>query len=277
MKLSVDDVKLFYELLWALQFYVDQRLKIVATARSAKECSDYSQEQKFAIREALFSHPELITAYVTENPDKLTQEKLDIVQEWQYFVADDFYIERYLKGHAIFISKQVYGVLGLVDSFEDMYPKQYLPLYVKAILLPFKNTIVYDGLLQSYNIHFGSGIRKRLKEQYMKAKQQGTIIYSLGGKAAQLPVVAKTAPAKANTPNWQADLQELGRIASRLKGGGGQPSINSPIFALLKSSIELADNAVLPPQDRNALYQAIKKTNRALNQVKTAFNRMGDV
>jgi hypothetical protein len=71
-------------------------------------------------------------------------------------------------------------------------------------------------------------------------------------------------------------LQELGRIAGRLKGGGGQPSINSPVFALLKASIELAGSAVLSPQDRDTLYQTIKKADRALNQVKTAFNRMED-
>jgi hypothetical protein len=273
MKLSTEDTKLFYELLWLLQLYVDQHLKVVATARSIKEYDQYSQEQKFDVREALFSHPELILAYVKENPDHLPQEKLNIISQWQYFIADNFYIERYLKNHTIFIGTQVYAVLGLVDSIEDLFPKPYLPLYVKAVLLPFKDCIVYDGLLQSYNIHFGSGIKSRIKEQYLKAKQQESIIYTLGSKALQKPVIVKVA-APAKTLNWQAELQELTKIASKLKGGSGQPSINSSVFSLIKASIELADSAIHSPQDSKALYMALKKANRVLNQVKTAYNRM---
>lgn len=273
MNLNTDDVGLFYELLWALQLYVDQHLGIVAKASSPEEYDAYSQEERLLVRDALFANPELILAFVAENPCHFSQEKLDIIQEWQYFVKGDFYIERYLKSHAIFIGEKVYGVLGLMDSLEDMFPKPYLPMYVHAILLPFKGNIIYDGLIQSYSIHFGSGIKSRLKDQYMKAKQQGTIIYSLGYHANANPVISVAKP-NASVINWQKEVSALSEIAHKLKGGGGQPSINSSVFSLVKASIEMANSAVSSPEDLDALYQAIKKANKALIQVKNTFNRM---
>ena len=62
--------------------------------------------------------------------------------------------ERYLKNYAVFIAsdQKVYAVLGIYDAFEDLYPRSGLPLLVKAVLLPFKDSIIYDGLLQRYNM-----------------------------------------------------------------------------------------------------------------------------
>lgn len=47
------------------------------------------------------------------------------------------------------------------------------------MLLPFGNEIVTDGLLQSYNLMVGSGIRGELKEIYGDTKERGAIITTL--------------------------------------------------------------------------------------------------
>lgn len=39
-----------------------------------------------------------------------------------------------------------------------------IPAYVQAVLLPFKGVVIYDGLLSSYGITFGSGMRAGLLE-----------------------------------------------------------------------------------------------------------------
>ena len=162
MKLSASDAKLFFDLLWSLQFFVNQRLGIIANINSVEEYNNCSQDDKFKVRQAMFEQPELILAFVNENPFNLLQEELDIVNQWRYFVKDEFYIERYLKNHAIFIGKKVYGVVGLTQDIEDLIPKYSLPFLLKTVLLPFKNCIVYDGLFQSYNVYFGSGLKSEL-------------------------------------------------------------------------------------------------------------------
>ncbi len=53
------------------------------------------------------------------------------------------------------------------------------PVLVRAILLPFKGKILYDGLLQSHPILFGDGFRAVLGKTYMEARQSGQIVTSL--------------------------------------------------------------------------------------------------
>jgi hypothetical protein len=45
-----------------------------------------------------------------------------------------------------------------------------LPLYADATLIPFAGKIVYDSLMVPYNIHFGSGIRRNLNNDYRNLK-----------------------------------------------------------------------------------------------------------
>lgn len=276
MILKPEDAKLFYDLMWALQFFVNQRLNIIDQAKSIEAYSKYPQAEKMKVREALFNQPDLITAFVTENPNHLPQEQLDIVATWRNFVRGDFYIERYLKNHAIFIGEQVYGVLGLTESFEGIIPKQHLPFLVKAILLPFKDCIIYDGLFESYNVYFGSGIKADLKERYLQAKHQDAIIVSLGHPIQTTNKRKTIKPKTTVAADWQEELESLTHIAGKLRGGGSQPRINSPVFSLVKASIALANTVINSPHDRDVLFKSIKKTERAIMQVEDAFYRMED-
>lgn len=106
--------------------------------------------------------------------------ELAIVSKWKKFIKTEFYIERYLKNHAILIDddNKVYGVIGLTDSLEEFVPSFMLPQLVKTILLPFQDKIVHDGFLQPYQIYFGGNIKGELKDVYMKAKKKNKIITS---------------------------------------------------------------------------------------------------
>ena len=125
---------------------------------------------------------DLIDAFVSENPFNLPDEELEIVRSWKHLVAGQFYVYRCLKKYTIFLTTRepvvAYGVLSLMDSFEDLIGPR-LPHLCKTVLLPFKGQIVYDGLLAGYNITFGSGIRRRLKDSYDDAKERQGIITSL--------------------------------------------------------------------------------------------------
>jgi hypothetical protein len=69
----------------------------------------------------------------------------------------------------------------------------YLPVHTKTVLLPFKDRIVYDGLLESYNLSFGPGIRRSLNDDYRQAKRNYGIITSLPLDPASVPAAAPTA------------------------------------------------------------------------------------
>jgi hypothetical protein len=275
MKLSPDDVALFYKLMWPLQFYVNQKLKLLPEADSVEAyANDYAYEDKLPVRDALYEHIELIDAFIAENPAKLAEDELAIVGSWKNFVAGDFYIERYLKKGAIFIHAgeppQVYVVLGLTDSLKDMFQYYHRPpILVKTVLLPFKGHIVYDGLFQTYSIFFGGGIRGDLKETYMAAKQNQRIIETLD---PALQAKQREKVQRKPVRDWRPEVDELVNAANKLKGG--KVPIQTEAFGLLKASALLAQAAVHNPNDLDALWKISSRVERAVQKLETALYRV---
>ena len=171
-----------------------------------------------------------------------------------------FHIERYLKKHAIFIAEDstVYAVSGLYQGFDEMTHKSYLPLLCETVLLPFKGKMVYDGLIKSYSVHFGGGIKSSLKDTYMRAKQNGKIIESLESKN-----IKKKTPFR----DYKKEIDALKKISKTLRGGANQPALNSPTFSLLKAAIELSEKSLEKQTDYEEVYKAIRKLDRARNKL----------
>ena len=219
----------------------------------------------------LFKEPGIIKRYISNNPDKLNQNELSIIEQWTNFISGEFYIERYLKNYAIFIGKsKVYGVLALHNTFEEMFPTYCLPLYVKAILLPFKGRLIYDGLLQISNISFGGGIKRQLKETYMRAKKNHELVITLDESSQSVNNKLRDCKVK----DWSKEIGQLEVISKKLKGGKDQPEINGLIFGLIKNSVELANQAVLNKSDIVALEKEMKKVKRSLKKIENHFNYM---
>jgi hypothetical protein len=150
-----------------------------------------------------------------------------------------------------------------------MFHHRQLPVFVKAVLLPFKGKIIYDGLLQGYNLFFGRGISSGLKETYLAAKQQGRIIDSLPADALLPQATRPQTP----TRDWRPDLDVLAAHVKELRAGSDQPPVLSPTFALVKASVELAQCAVATPNDVTTLWKALKKVGRAMGKVETTLDR----
>jgi hypothetical protein len=268
MKLSAQDAQLFFRLMWGLQLDVNRRQKVVPGVDSAEAYARLSTEEKLQVRGALWENPALIDVYVSENPDGLPADELAIIERWKRFVSGTFQIFRYLKKHAIFIRDEdhVYGVLGLVDTIEDMLHGRKPPIMVEAVLLPFKGRIVHDGLLSSYSIYFGGGIRSSLNETYMAAKQNERIITTLEPESAQPSPPRREKPVK----DWGPVVDELVETAGTMKGG---PTIQSSAFGLLRASAQLAQAAVHDPENQDTLWDLERRVRTALSRLQTVLER----
>lgn len=270
MKLSEQDAKLFFDLMWALQFFVNQKLKILTHVKSLDDYAECSTEKKFGVRKALYADTKLIASFVQENPQNFSEEKLSIVSNWKNFIEGDFHIERFLKRYTVFIKgADVYGVMALYQGFDELVHRSHLPLYVQTVLLPFKGKIVYDGIFQAYKIYFGGGIKRDLRESYMTAKQNNRIIESLD------PTQKGTQKKKLSKPlkNWMPELKELAGKAKNLRVSSKHPAIYSPAFNLVKASIEFAQLGVSDSADLDHLYKSLRKVERALSKSNTVLNR----
>ena len=193
MKLSNQQASLFFELMWPLQFFVNQQERILPSIETLEDYIALTMEEKIKVRDVLFEGQKWIDMFVKENPRGFSKDKLEMVSKWRDFIADDFYIERFLKKQAIFIASdnRVYSVCGLYQGFDEMIHPSNLPLYIKTVLLPFSGKIVYDGVLQGYNIHFGGGIRSNLKEIYLTAKQKNSWHFMTKLKSSRQEVITQ--------------------------------------------------------------------------------------
>ena len=272
MKLTTEEAELFFDLMWSLQFFVSTELEIATKVETCEEYILLPQEDKYAVKERIYEQPELIDQYVSNNPDRFNNKHLSIIKQWKNFVKDEFYIERYLKNYAIFIGdKNVYGVLALHDGFDQIFPKSYLPAYVRTTLLPFRGRIVYDGLMQAYNVSFGGGIKRSLAETYMRAKQNKKVITTLEEATVKSKDFERPG---LQTKSWDKEIAQLKSVSKKLKGGDGQPAINSPVFSLVKASIELVNQALIDSSDVDTLLKELRKVERAAKKVESTLYRM---
>ena len=191
MLLDPQDVDLFFSLHRTLMFFVNQRLKVIPDKLATPdEFAALSPQVRHKVRDALNAHLDLIESFVDENPGHLSDDELDIVRSWRHLVTGRFYVFRELKKHTVFLTTTdpaiAYGVLALSQPFEDLIGP-YLPVMTQTVLLPFKGVIVYDGLMSSYNITFGPGIRRSLNENFKQAKERHGFVTSLPMSATPLP------------------------------------------------------------------------------------------
>ncbi len=279
MKLSPADSDLFVKLTLQLQWYAQQQGQVLPKVKSFAAYANASMREKVEVRDYLFDHPELIDQFIQENPADFTQQELAIVGGWKTFVKDKFYVERLLKKHSIFIDSQetVYGISGLSDELSDIIDKRTLPLCAQAVLLPFKGKIVYDGLLGFYNVSFGSGICASLKEMYLIAKDNNAIIETLDPSFDAAKAASNLGKASAKTArtaqDWTPLLDEMTSTAKQLRGGSGQPALYSPVFSLVRASIELAQAATEEPPNMDKLAKKARRIDTLLDQLDRTIER----
>jgi hypothetical protein len=182
MRLSTDAVQLFYQLNTALLFYVNDRLEIAPEVQTVEDFIRSDIELKAAVRNKLYDNAHIIDDFYEENPAQLTEKELGIVLSWKNFIRADFVIYKQYKKYCAFIQEdglntKVYAVLSLVSAFDEIVP--FFPCYASTVLLPFKESIIYDGLISPYNMHFGSSIRANFKESFEISKAKYGIINKL--------------------------------------------------------------------------------------------------
>ena len=153
-------------------------------------------------------------------------------------------------------------MLALIEPLQVVLGSRPLPAYVKTVLLPFKGKIIYDGLLEGYNIFFGGGISTDMSNTYRAAKQQGKVIESLD------PGWEPSKPKISVRKNWRPFLDELTEKASKLRATRDDPAVFGPIFNLVRVSLDLARTAAENPDDFDALDKPLHKLERAIDKTR---------
>ncbi len=182
-------------------------------------------------------------------------------------MSGEFYLMRYLKKYAVFMSTKeadhLYGVLGLYDSFDTLLGGQPLPVLLKTTLLPFKGRTIYDGIIASYSVLFGPGIRGELDDTYKRLKQKEGIIEQLvnaEGKPAIKTSLTKRASKPA--PDWKPLLAEIAAQTDKMRHADTPDQ--TAALALLRAAAHLALSS----------FDKASETENELRQVRRALSRL---
>ena len=268
MKLQKSDANLFFKLMWSLHLYANGRLRLYPRLGSnLKRYASTRTEIKNEIRTAVYDNYYLLDEFITENPQRFTAVELRLLRSWRQAIMGDFYVERFLKQGAIFISRspnpQIFLVQGLHESLADFFADYDLPLLVSSVLLPFKGRIIYDGLLDVYDVALNSKIKRDLREMYGNARRQDLLYTSLGSYKN----------GRSTTPKWETELETIVQLTAKLRANRRQP-LQSPVFGLLKASAKLAETAVCDPDNADELWAQYKKARQLLNKIEATLERI---
>ena len=78
MTLDPQDARLFFELMWKLQYYVNQKQGFYKNISSLEDYARLPTKRRLKARNELWKDTNFIESYVHENPDSLPAEKLEI-------------------------------------------------------------------------------------------------------------------------------------------------------------------------------------------------------
>ena len=120
------------------------------------------------IVEKYWENKEKVTnEFCSVNPYKFTQEELNIAKEFKKGIRDIFIIARYeLEYTALMNDDKIYMIKGLNDNIDNLLPYTELPDIAMTSIIPFKNNLVYDGMLLGTNIKLGNNFEEMVEKEY---------------------------------------------------------------------------------------------------------------
>ncbi len=194
MILAPEEAALFYRAWWPLLTWVNDQRRIVRPFPMPTAERPLEVALAHPIREALWADDALRDQFLAEAATDLAAAERELIASWKHRVSGSFVLFKHLQKHSIFMSKEVFGVVGLYSPLAELIRS--VPAYVHAVLLPFEGRIIIDGIVSSPGVQlsFGAGMRRVFETQYAEARDQSQIRMSL--LPAARPKIAPRAPVK---------------------------------------------------------------------------------
>lgn len=270
MNLPVEEAALFFKLFFALLAFTNRELKVVPGVSQPSDIPKAKVQGAKKIRDALYHHPDLFARFAAENPERFTPEELTIITSWKHRISGEFYLMRLLKKYAVFMpakeSDHLYGVLGLYDPIDAMVDDQPLPVLLETTLLPFKNHIIYDGIVAPYALLFGPGIRSELGVVYKRLKAKEGIIEQLLDAEGKPQMRSSLKPSGKPAPDWKPLVAEIAAQTDKMRKAGTPEQ--SAALGLLRAAAHLAQVAYEQP---DGLASSVKQVKRAVGRLETVL------
>jgi hypothetical protein len=130
------------------------------------------------ISKNIFSDITIIDKYISTN--NIIGEDKELLISWKRYIKSTFIVIKQLKKYCIIYDEENnkwYGINGITSSIGETV--QEIPCIIKTVLIPFRNKIIYNSLIENYNIIIGKNIKQGLIENYQKVRIENGIINKL--------------------------------------------------------------------------------------------------
>lgn len=170
--LSKKDKDLFYKLYFGLLDYTNTINDIIPGLKIYGKLHN-EPEKLTDIINYLWEHKDtIIDEFIKENPFNFNEEELTIVDNFKKGIRAVFIIVSFEDEYTTFMyNDKIYMVKGLNGNIDEIVSYKDIPTPVLTTLLPFKEYIVYDGILLAGNTNLGYEFEKTIKEIYDDCKK----------------------------------------------------------------------------------------------------------
>lgn len=174
--LSEEDADIFYECYLSVLEFINDKYhicphiqKIVGVPIDPKDVVE--------IRQVLLNHLEDIDEFLLLNRQYFNEDEISIIKNFKLMKFAHYVVVKHENDCSIFMDgERFYGVKGARAGIAEILGGVSLPTLVDAVLLPFNDKIIVDGVIQSYPIQLGNGYKKMILNNLKKARIQKQLI-----------------------------------------------------------------------------------------------------
>jgi hypothetical protein len=186
--LSQVDVELFSKIWTAILIFTNDEKHIVKDFGHPQYYEEFNEEDAYKIAKELWADDSIIDRFIKARPNvpKLWKK---ILKSWQqYHIEGTFLVMRQYKDFATLYDEKnscIWGVTGIF--FPVAHFCDYMPFTVNTTLLPFKDAIIYDSLMEGYRVHIQGNMRKHIMLEYNELLKKDGVRRSFDGSINNLP------------------------------------------------------------------------------------------
>ncbi len=165
--LSKKDSNLFYEIYFGLLDFTNKMYKIKPKLKIYNHIGLDPYELQDIVVKYWENKDKITEKFCLTNPYKFNEEELSITMGFKKGIRNVFIIAKYELEYTAFMDEdKLYMVKGLNCNIDEVIPYDELPYIVMSTIIPFKNNLVYDGLIFQIPIVMGDEFEKLVEKEY---------------------------------------------------------------------------------------------------------------
>lgn len=133
------------------------------------------------LRKKWYVDTAFIDGFISENGQEL-EAFVPLISMWKHRVSGKFLVMKYFPEYALLQSLDntdaFFAVKALTEDFEETIPQK-PPYVIQTTLLPFYDTIIWDGIVMLADINIDTIAAKEIMEAAKKVRRYDAVIKSL--------------------------------------------------------------------------------------------------